>query len=77
MSITATDRELLEYFVQLDEQQKISLLQLIKSFSKNETQGNKAPTLAEYNLEIEEAMDRVKNGRFTTLEELEKEMEAW
>lgn len=77
MSITATDRELLEYLFQLDEQQKSSLLQLIKSFSKNETQGSETSTLAEYNLEIEEAMDRVKNGRFTTLEELEKEMESW
>jgi hypothetical protein len=30
-----------------------------------------------YNLELDQAMQRVRDGKYTSLEELEKEMETW
>ena len=37
----------------------------------------KRQTIAEYNKEIEDAIDEVKAGKFTTQEELEKKMQLW
>ncbi len=33
--------------------------------------------LEEYNRDLDEAMERISNGAFTTLEQLEKEMQTW
>ena len=77
MSISAIDKELLNYFAQLDEAQKKSLVELIRVFLRgNEEQGERI-TLEQYNRELDEAMQRVARGEYTTLEELEKEMQAW
>lgn len=76
MNISASDKEFLEYFFQLDEPQKKSLLQMLKSLLQGGVNTDHT-SLEHYNKEIDEAMLRVKNGRFTTLEELEKEMESW
>ena len=34
-------------------------------------------TIDDYNLEIDRAIQNVKKGNFTTLEDLEKEMKSW
>ena len=34
-------------------------------------------TFEQYNRELDEAMERISKGEFTTLEELEKEMQSW
>ncbi len=67
------DKELIQYFTRLNEPQKKSLLAMIKSFLK---QGN-TTSIEQYNKELDEAMARMDNGQFTTLEALEKEMQAW
>lgn len=80
MNIMASvlDKELIQYFVQLNEPQKRSLLAMMKSFLIHE---NFKPveriTIEQYNLELDEAMSRIGKGDFTTLEELEKEMKTW
>jgi hypothetical protein len=77
MAVSTTDKELLKYFTLLNEPQKKSLLELIKTFFKGETNQQNTPTLEEYNKELDEAMGRISKGEFTTIEELEKEMETW
>lgn len=77
MAVSATDKELLKYVAQLDEVQKQSLLQLVKSFLKGSPEPETPISLAQYNQELEEAMQRVNRGEYTTLEDLEKEMQAW
>ncbi|WP_162915778.1 hypothetical protein [Paraflavitalea soli] len=74
----ALEQEMNKYFMQLDEADKKSVLQLLKSFIKRKKEGSKsASTIAAYNKELDEAMERINNGEFTTLEELEKEMQSW
>lgn len=70
------DKELIYYFTQLDEPQKKSLLEMIKSFLKTSGNASKPVTLEQYNKELDEAMQRMRNGEFTSLEELEKEMKS-
>ena len=42
---------------------------------------NNAPaesvSIEQYNKELDEAMERINHGEFTTLEDLEKEMQTW
>lgn len=71
------DKELMRYFVRLTDPQKKSLLEVMKSFLINDEATNERITLDEYNHELDEAMKRISSGEFTTLEELEKEMQAW
>lgn len=78
MAISTIDKEFLKYFTQLNEPQKKSLLALIQTF----LQGDKGAvgeriSVEQYNRELDEAMERVSRGEFTTLEALEKEMQSW
>lgn len=77
MSFSAIDKELLKYFTQLDELQKKSLLELIKTFLKGNRNEPERISLEQYNHELDEAMKRISNGEFTTLDEFEKEMQSW
>jgi hypothetical protein len=77
MAVSAIDKELLKYFTQLDEPQKKSLLELIKTFLKAGEEPMGRVSLAQYNRELDEAMERISRGEFTTLEALEKEMQSW
>lgn len=77
MSISTTDKELLKYFTQLDESQKRSLLELIKTFLKGDKKSMESTNLEQYNRELDEAVERISRGQYTTLEELEREMQSW
>jgi hypothetical protein len=75
--VSILDKELIQYFTRLDEMQKKSLLAMIKSFLKQDSNVLDTTTIQQYNKELDEAMARMDNGHFTTLEELENEMQAW
>jgi hypothetical protein len=77
MAVSATDKEFLNYFTRLDESQKKSLLELLKSFLENSQSPMQPMSLEEYNRELKEAERQIEAGHFTTQEELEKEMEGW
>lgn len=63
--------------MQLDEPQKKSLLEMMKTFLRPKNEPAGAITIEQYNKELEAAMERINNGSFTTLEALEKEMQSW
>ena len=71
------DKELIQYFTKLDEPQKKSLLEMIKSFLRTPGDTPNRATAEQYNKELDEAMQRMNEGEFTTLYELEKEMQSW
>ena len=71
------DKELIRYFVQLNEPQKRSLLEMMKSFLQSESKLAEHVSIEQYNRELDEAMERIGRGEFTTLEALEKEMQTW
>lgn len=71
------DKELIYYFMRLNNSQKKSLLGMIKSFLKQDNELLEVIDIEQYNKELDEAMRRIEDGSFTTLEALEKEMQAW
>lgn len=71
------DKELIQYFTQLNEPQKKSLLAMIKSFLKSGDDLIENNSIEQYNKELDEAMSRIDKGSFTTLDALEKEAQAW
>ena len=73
----ALDQEMFEHFSRLDDTQKKSVIQMLKSFLKGGKTTYSRQTPEEYNEELDEAMTRVKEGEFTSLEDLEKEMRSW
>lgn len=77
MAVSAVDKELIKYFTQLNEPQKQSLVQMMKTFLKSGNEQGEPVTIEQYNRELDEAMERINSGEFTTLEELEKEMHSW
>jgi len=71
------NRELVQYFMRLSEPHKQSLLFMMQPFL-NPSEDLASPVSAEqYNRELNEAMERIGKGSFTTLEQLEKEMQSW
>ena len=75
--VSVLDKELIRYFVQLNEPQKRSLLEMMKSFLQSESKPAGYVSIEQYNRELDEAMERIGRGEFTTLEALEKEMQKW
>jgi hypothetical protein len=69
--------ELLKDFVQLNEFEQESILQLIKTFIAKKNVRETPQTIEEYNIEIKAAFNRAKNGEFTSIESLKTEMEEW
>ena len=73
MALSPVAPALLKYFSQLNDSQKTSLLELIRTFlfAKDELGGQ---TIDQYNQQLDQAMDRVSKGEVTSLEDLEREM---
>lgn len=77
MTVSSIDKELIKYFIQLTELQKKSLLQMIKSFARPDMETRKSTSIEEYNKDLDDAMERINKGNFTTFEELQNEMKSW
>lgn len=77
MVVSAVDKELIKYFVQLTQSQKKSLLQMIKTFVGSDPEHENHISVEQYNKELDDAMKRINNGEFTTLEQLQNEMQSW
>ena len=72
-SISYTD--LNKYFSLLTPVEKASVLTIIRSMVESKTP--EAVSLEQYNQQIDEAVNRVRKGDFTTQEDLDKEKEGW
>jgi predicted transcriptional regulator len=68
--------EMLDCFAQLNEAEKKSIIQLLKTFLKSRKTPGRI-SIEQYNKELEEAEKRIEAGDFTTHEELIKEMKKW
>ncbi|HVU99317.1 MAG TPA: hypothetical protein VHE34_29045 [Puia sp.] len=73
----AVDREMFAYFMQLNDAEKKSVVELLKTFMKGRRDQPDHITVEQYNKELDEAMERVGRGEYTTFEDLEKEMKSW
>ncbi len=78
MASSAIDKELIRYFTLLDAGQKEMLLAMIKRILKpGNSNTEERITIEQYNKELDEAIERINQGEFTTFEELEKEIKGW
>jgi len=71
------DQQLQHYFMQLNEAEKKSVLQMLKTFLKGRKEKAERVSLEQYNKEIEEAMIEVENGEVYTHEEVVQMSKNW
>lgn len=79
MSASTIDTEILNYLPLLGDEEKKSLLGVIKSFLtlKRQEKVNNRMSIEQYNLELDEALARVESGSFLTQEEVEQRSSKW
>jgi hypothetical protein len=73
----ALEQEMYSYFTQLNEAEKKSFIQILKTFLKNRKEKPERITIEQYNKELDEAQKRIASGNFVTHEHLKKEMKKW
>jgi hypothetical protein len=74
--IQAIDKKLMDRIQILNTSQKKSILALIESFLQPAEKEVRI-SREQYNIEIMEALERVKSGNFLTMEEVEKDAATW
>ncbi len=73
----AIDKEMFAYFMQLNDAEKQSVVELLKTFMKGRKGQSDRISIEQYNKDIDEAMEQASKGEYTTFEDLEKEMQSW
>ncbi|HUC80739.1 MAG TPA: hypothetical protein VMR70_07460 [Flavisolibacter sp.] len=71
------EQELQHYLLQLNEAEKKSVLELLKTFLGERSQKTQRITLDQYNQELAEAEEQYKNGEVISHEELLKQVKEW
>ena len=64
LKLDAIDREMFAYFMQLNDAEKKSVVELLKTFMKGRRSQPDHITIEQYNKELDEAMERVGRGEF-------------
>ncbi len=71
------DKEMFNYFTRLNEAEKKSIVQMLKTFLNSRDESRDRITIEQYNKEIDEAMEEIKNGEVYTHEEVIKMSKNW
>lgn len=74
---TIIEREMLNYFTQLNDAEKRSVVQMLKTFIKGRKDSGQSVTLEQYNAELREAEAEYEKGDYVTHEQLLKSIEKW
>jgi len=77
MAAKAIEKEMYDYFMQLNDAEKKSVVQMIKTFLQRRKKDDENIDVEAYNKEIDEAVARVEAGEFYTQEEVEKMSKEW
>jgi len=77
MTTSAIDRELIYYFMQLDDQQKKSLLEMIKTFLNPADKQPSGINIEEYSNELLKAEAGYERGGYILQEEMLKQIDKW
>jgi len=77
MPAQSLDNQILHYLPLLEQDQKKSILTVIKSFLKSKEAVPQRSTIEQYNKELEEAEARMDAGKFTSQEDAEKLAQSW
>ena len=73
----ALEQELFKYILQLDEAEKKSVLQMLKTFLKGREKKLPRIGIEQYNKEIDEAIARVEAGEYYSQEDVERMATEW
>lgn len=65
------------YFSQLNEQGKKSVVQMLKVFLNARTKNMKRMSIEQYNIELDKAMEEVKRGETYTHDEVAEMSKKW
>jgi hypothetical protein len=72
MASSPISNEMLNYFMQLNEAEKQSVLELIKTFLTNRPNQSQPQSMEEYNQELQDADSEIESGEFILHEEVVK-----
>lgn len=70
MNSSSISKEMLDNFTQLNEEEKISVLELVNTFLKSRKDDLKPQSLEEYNRELDRANDEIEAGDYIGHENL-------
>jgi hypothetical protein len=73
---TILESEMLNYFTQLDDAEKSSVVKMLKAFIRGKKE-NSNVTIEQYNNELLAAEDEFKNGNYITHNQLLNEIKNW
>lgn len=73
---TILESEMLNYFTQLDDAEKTSVIKMLKAFIKGKKE-NSNVTIEVYNNELLAAEHEFKNGNYISHDELLNEIKSW
>jgi predicted transcriptional regulator len=71
------EQEWHNYFLQLNEMEKKSVVLMLKAFLQQRNQDTGRISLEQYNKEIDEALAEVEAGNYITQDEMEKRAAEW
>lgn len=78
MAVGTIDKEIVGYLPLLENQEKESLLGIIKAFLDLKQAGQlKRISIQDYNRELDEALSRIESGTSLTQQEAESQMNEW
>jgi hypothetical protein len=77
MATESIHQQMLKYFMQLNDEEKSSVLQMLKTFLRGKGQSPARISIDQYNKELDEAEARIEAGDFTSQGDLEKEIKEW
>jgi hypothetical protein len=71
------EKEMYNYFTQLNEAEKKSVVQMLKTFLLSRKENPERISIEQYNKEIEEAMEEIKRGEVYSHDEVVKMATGW
>jgi predicted transcriptional regulator len=77
METTTLDQKMYNYFMQLNEAEKKSVVQMIKTFLHSKKATPERMSIEQYNKEIEESEAEIEKGESYTHEEVVKLSKQW
>lgn len=77
METTTLDQKMYNYFMQLNEAEKKSVVQMIKTFLQSKKAAPERMSIEQYNKEIEASEAEIENGESYTHEEVVKLSKQW
>ena len=77
METSTLDQNMYDYFMQLNEAEKKSVVQMIKTFLQSRKEASERPSMEQYNKEIDESESEIEKGESYTHEEVVKISKQW